>query len=113
MGDIGRYDPCRYCRRAVDRLFDLPCRRGDNGGDNRRMIDGIRRDPERAPLQCPCHMACGIAGYPITINILPGQKVDSKPSGRRRADTGRRSGPQSGRMKIYCAKGLTELGKLV
>ena len=74
MGDIGRYDPCRYCRRAVDRLFDLSCRRGDNGGDNRRMIDGIRRVPGRDTAQCPCHMACGIAGYPITINILPGDK---------------------------------------
>ena len=92
MGDIGRYDPCRYRRRAAHRLLDLSCRRGDNGGDNRRMIDGIRRDPERAPLQCPCHMACGIAGCPITINIHPGQKVDSKLSGPGRADTGR-AGP--------------------
>ena len=38
------------------------------------MIDGIRRDPGRDTLQCPCHMACGIAGYPITINILPGEE---------------------------------------
>jgi len=61
------------------------------------MIAGIRRDPERAPRQCPCHTACGIAGYPITINIYPGQKVDSKlPEplpGRHRADTGRARPP--------------------
>ena len=74
------------------------------------MIDGIRRDPERAPLQCPCHMACGIAGCPITINILPGdKKLIVNPPAPARADTGRRSGPQSGPRKIYSAKGLTEL----
>jgi hypothetical protein len=38
------------------------------------MIDGIRRVPGRDSLQCPCHMACGIAGCPITINILPGEE---------------------------------------
>lgn len=48
MGDIGRYDPSRHRRRVARRLFDLSCRRGDNSGDNRRMIDGIRRVPGRA-----------------------------------------------------------------
>ena len=60
MGDIGRYDLSRHHRRAAHRLLDLSCRRV-RGGDNRRMIPGIRRDPGRAPLQCLCHMAYGIA----------------------------------------------------
>lgn len=38
------------------------------------MTDPRARAPERDTLQCPCHMACGIAGYPITINFLPGDE---------------------------------------
>ena len=38
-------------------------------------FDGIRRDPGRDTAQCPCHMACGIAGIQLLLTFTRDEKL--------------------------------------
>ena len=74
MGGLGRYDLSRHHRRAARRLDSLPGVAGNSRGPFMRISTGLDA-PQSAPLQCPCHMACGIAGIELLLTVTGDEKL--------------------------------------
>ena len=74
MGGLGRYDLSRHHRRAARRLDSLPGVAGNSRGPFMRISTGLDA-PQSAPLQCPCHMACGIAGIELLSTFTRDEKL--------------------------------------